>query len=112
MYMKKKKLQVSYKKYLKFFQGFLETVGTGATPRKDWNIALFFFGALLFVFIFIAALSFFSTEQIKNLREDSSSQVMTIDRGELKEVLEQYSTKELLYEERKRKVPSVVDPAL
>ncbi|MEK7070358.1 MAG: hypothetical protein AAB966_00970 [Patescibacteria group bacterium] len=97
---------------------FGKEIGTSVTkeinPQRDWNIILtfFIFGVLAvsafnsYMYWRISSGSFFVVISKKELL------IETIDRFELKKVIDRYDAKSQLFQETKSKKPEVIDPSL
>ena len=108
--------KIIFKKITGRFFG--KEIGTTATkeinPQRDWNIILIFFAfGVLAVIAFNSYLywrinsgSFFVVISGKELP------IETIDRSELKKVIDLYEAKSQLFQEMKKEKQEVIDPSL
>lgn len=99
----------------KFFDGGMSSSeAKEINPRRDWNIILSFFILALFLLI---AFGFYMYWKINKgwlfaTVGGNEPLIETIDRSELKKIINLYEAKNQLFQEIKFKKPEVIDPSL
>ncbi len=97
-----------------FGRGVRTSEAKAINPRRDWNIIL---GCFVLIFILLIIFSYYIYWKIDKggffvTSIGNESPIETIDRSELKKIINYYETKSQLFQEIKVKKPEVIDPSL
>jgi len=83
-------------------------------PRRDWSVILVSFVVIFIVIVAFGANMYWRINSGSFFITSGAAEISleTIDRSELKKVIERYETKIRLFQETKNKKPEIVDPAI
>ena len=83
-------------------------------PRRDWSVILVSFIVVFIVIVAFGANMYWRINSGSFFITSGAAEISleTIDRSELKKVIERYETKIRLFQETKNKKPEIVDPSI